>query len=263
MGLIIIFILLTALYTFLFSLIPLSPWFIILWVFVSAILAIISLVLSALLVLLLCNKKKPKGAVRHFYLRNACYLAIKFNNIKLKISGKENIPNNEAFVIYANHKSIMDPICIYYALNSRITAIGKKSLFKTKIMKLVLKTFDAIALDRDNDREAAKSMIEAIKKVKNGLPILIFPEGGIKNRESEEMSDLKAGAYKLALKSNASILPVSIIGTSSIKGSSIFKKKQVKVIIHAPISKEDYKDKNTHEIGRYVEEIINDGVKNG
>lgn len=263
MGLILIILFLTAGYTYLFSLILLSPWFIILWVFVSFILAIITVLLSALCVLLFCNKKKPKGKIRHFYLRSVCYIAIKLNHIKLTIIGKENIPQNENYVIYANHKSMMDPICIYYALNQKITAIGKKSLFKNKIMKLIAKTFDAIPLDRDNDREAAKSIIEGIKKIKNGLPILIFPEGGIKSRDSEEMSDLKAGAYKLAVKSNASILPVSILGTSIIKESSLFKKKKVKVIIHKPITKEEYNGKNTHEIGHEVEEIINNGVKNG
>lgn len=264
MFLLILFIILAIVYSLLFNLIPLSPWFLFLWIPCGIICSFITVLLMIVLFLILCPKNNPRGKVRHFLLRNVCFIAILFNNIRIIVEGKENIPdNNTKFVIYANHKSLMDPIMLYYATGVRLTAIGKKSIFKTKLLQIIQKVFDAISLDRDNDREAAKTMVVAIKKVKEGLPMIIFPEGGIKTREVEEMSGLRAGAYKLATKAGVLIQPVSIVGATNLSKQFFMKRKKIKIIYHKPITQEEYKSMNTTEIGLMVEEIINSGIKNG
>lgn len=265
MFLIIIMLLFAVGLTFLLNLIPTpSPWFIILWIFVALIISIILLICSVLLFLKLAPRKNPKGKFRHFLLRDVVVLFVRFYHVKLHIEGKENIPqDDETFVVYANHKSNMDPLLLYCALHKRLTAVGKSTLFQNPIMKDVQQTFGAISIDRDNDREALKEILNAIKKIKNGLSMIIFPEGGIKTRDAEEMVSLRAGAYKLVTKGQATILPVSIVGSSEISKKKRYKRKDVKIIIHKPIKYEEFKDMNTNEIGIKVEDIINDGVKNG
>ena len=90
---------------------------------------------------------------------------------------------------------------------------------------------------------------------------IIFPEGGIKTRETEEMIEIKPGAYKLAEWSESAISPVSIIGTSKNATRKKFRTLHVKVIIHKPITKDDYKDLNTTELGEKVFGIVNEGIK--
>ncbi|MGM9969344.1 MAG: lysophospholipid acyltransferase family protein [Anaeroplasma sp.] len=262
MILTLVIIILTVIYAFLFNLIPLSNWFLFLWIPCGLISSILTVVVFILIFITLCPKKNPKGKFRHFLLRDVTSIIIKIFNIKLIVVGKENIPKNN-FVIYANHKSNLDPVIIYNSVHRICSAIGKKTLFKNPIMKKLQKTFGAIALDRENDREAAKSMIVAIKSVKEGLPMIIFPEGGIKSRDVEEMVNLRAGAYKLATKANALILPVSIIGTANVTKKGFFKRKTVKIIYHNPITPEEYAGMNTTIIGHMVEDIINSGIKNG
>ena len=128
-------------------------------------------------------------------------------------------------------------------------------------MRLICNTFCAIPINRENDREAAKSIIKAIGMIKNGTSMIIFPEGGIKTRDVEEMVNLRAGAYKLATKSGAKILPCAIVGSSRIKSKRRIKRKNVTVIFFKPIDKEEYQSMNTTEIGLMVEEIINNGIK--
>ncbi len=262
MLLIILCVILAALYSFLLNLITTNNYYLFLWVPVGIILAIITVVLLILLFLVIAPKDNPTGKFRHKLLYQVTSVAIIFSNIKLTVEGIENQPN-ETFVVYANHKSQMDPVLIYNASKTICSAVGKKSLFKNPIMKLIADVFGAIPVDRENDREAAKSIVLAIKSVKKGLSMIIFPEGGIKSRDSEEMADLRAGAYKLAMKANAPILPISIIGSSNLSKKSIFSRKNIKLIYHKPIYNEFYKDKTTTEVGTYVEEIINSGVKNG
>ena len=263
MYLVLFIILLTVGLTFVYNLIPTpSPWFIILWVFAALITSILIFIVLVLIFFKFAPRKNPMGKFRHFILKNGVFLFVKFYHVKIEVVGKENIPD-ETFVVYANHKSNMDPLILYLALNKRLTAVGKSTLFQHPVMRNIQETYGAISIDRDNDREALKQIIFAIKEIKSGVSMIIFPEGGIKDRSEEEMSSLRAGAYKLVTKGQATILPISIIGSSEISKRKRYKRKNVKIIVHKSIKYEEFKDKNTTEIGLIVENIINDGVKNG
>ena len=240
--LIVLFILiLTGLYAFLLNLIPVSNWFLFLWIPLGLILGVTTFAVIFLLMIKFCNKDNPKGAVRHLILKSATHLIQWFQNIHVKIEGLENIDKNEAYLIVANHKSQMDPVLMYNYMGIKLTAIGKSTLFTNKFMQAVAKTYGAISLNRDNDREAVKSLMEAMKRITdNHISVIVYPEGGIKSREFEEMKDLKAGAYKIALKTHAPVLPVTIVGSSKNHGMPKFKRKDIKIIVHKPITYEEY-----------------------
>ena len=118
----------------------LSPWFIILWVFLGLITSVILNVILLLIFILFASKTGPRRKLKHFVLRNACQFGCYIMNIKLVVKGIENKPKG-SYVIYGNHKSNMDPVFIYLALNDMISAVGKKSLFKPAIMRMLFKTF--------------------------------------------------------------------------------------------------------------------------
>ena len=185
---------------------------------------------------------------------------MKFCNIHVDLYGKENLKKGETYVIYGNHKSMLDPVIIYNELHIKCTAIGKSELFNNKIMILIKDTFGAISLNRNNTREAVKSINLGIETLKDGLSVIIFPEGGILTRDEEKMSGLRAGAYKLAIKSERSILPITLVGTSHIATTKLFKRKHIKLYIHKPITYEEFKDMNTNQIGMMVEDIINGDI---
>lgn len=261
MILLFIMLLLTALYSFLFYFTSLSLWFYFLWIPVSLILAILTMLLAILIMFQYMKRTSPKNKFRHLLLYQACQLILFFSNTKIKVIGEEYIPN-KTFVCYANHKSDIDVIALYCALKRVCSAVGKKSLFKYPIIKQCKDVFAAIALDRDNDREGARQIIETIKNIKNGLSYIIFPEGGIKSRETEEMVNLRAGAYKLVTKTGVLLLPATIIGSSyTKKRKSIFNRVNITIIFHKPISKEEYENLNTLEIGQIVYDMINADIQ--
>lgn len=260
MIILLLIILLTAGCSYALYFTGLSLWFYFLWVPVSFIFAVLLYVLFYLLLLQILKKSAPTGKFRHWMLHQTCFMLLLFMNIRVKIIGKENVPH-ETFVCYANHKSDADPIILYYSLKRVCSAVGKKSLFKNFIIKQLQPVYGVISLDRENDRSAAKSIIEAIREVKNGLSMIIFPEGGIKTRDTEEMVNLRAGAYKLVTKSEALLLPVSIVGSSQTKKRKCFLiPAKVTVIIHKPYSYEEYQNHNTTEIGTMVMDLINKDV---
>ena len=52
----------------------------------------------------------------------------------LKVTGRENIPENEAFVLCANHLSLQDPILLTLVMGKRVRYMAKEELFKNKFL---------------------------------------------------------------------------------------------------------------------------------
>ena len=258
---IILSIILAAAYSFLLSLIPLSNWFLFLWIPLGIVLSLLTIVCFLLLYIKLNTKTSITGKFKHKMLHQITQLAVIITNIKVKAVGLENVPN-ETCVFYGNHKSNLDTVLTYYALGKVCSAVGKSTLFKHKVMIMIKDCFGAISLDRNNDREAAKAMVQAIKHVNMGLSMIIYPEGGIKTRETELCVDVKPGAYKLATKPGVPIVPVTILNSHTICCKKMFARHNVTIVFHKPIYKEEYESLNTIELGNLVEGIINSAVTN-
>jgi len=261
MLVIIIFLLIAAILSGLCYFIPLSPWFFFLWIPLSLILSALILILFALAFIKIQAKTKPNHKFKHFVLRNALKFSLILLRTPIKIYGKENLPKEMGYTVYGNHKSNMDVVYAYLATSGFPTALGKKSLFQNSILKDLGEGFQALPIDRENDREAIKSILKAIKNIKDyKLNYIIFPEGGVKSRETEEMVNLRAGAYKVAVKANAPIVPLCIIGSSKLQHKKWYQKEKIRLYFLKPLMPEDYKDLNTTEIGHLVEQQINECV---
>ena len=242
MSVIIFLLAFTALFSYLYSLLALnSLWFIILYIFLGFITAIIFLIILVFIFIFITGKCKATNKYNHAILYQLLNFVRIVLRIKLEVEGKENIPN-ETFVVYGNHKSNCDVILVYLAYKRVMSAVAKKDL---------------------NEREGVKALLHAIKLVKNGYNMIIFPEGGIKTREYETMCGFKAGSFKLATKAEATISPISIIGSSKISKNYPKKKTKVKIVIHKPIQSSVYLKENTFEIGDEVSKMIDEGVLTG
>ena len=90
--------------------------------------------------------------------------------------------------------------------------------------------------------------------------MVIFPEGGIKSRETALMEDVKPGSYRLATKPEVPILPVAIIGARHINQNAPLKKSKVTVIILPAIHKAVYETMTTVELGDHVKALINETI---
>lgn len=242
----------------------LNNWFYVLWTFSGLVSSLLLFVLYSLFIVFVLYKILPiNSKLKHHIMWQYSDLILLMGRIKVEVKGEENIPH-EPFVVYANHKSMLDPVILYNVYKKRISAVAKSTLAKVKVLKVLMDEMGVVLIDRGNDREATKSIIKGIKNIKDyNIGYIIFPEGGIKTRETEVMVDVKPGAYKLATKAEAAISPASIIGSSKISKRGHFTISRIKVIIHKPLYKEDYNDLNTTELGDKIFDIVNDGVNNG
>lgn len=129
----------------------------------------------------------------------------------LKVSGLENFPENEPVLLCPNHSSNWDPILIICALKkeTNLRIMGKNQLFKIPVLKTFLRNLGVFPVDRGHsDIGAVKT---AIKTLKDGYHLLVFPEG-TRVRENRAAVRPKGGVVMIAIRTGVKLMPV-FIGT--------------------------------------------------
>ncbi len=185
----------------------------------------------------------PKGAFRVFNF---------YSRVKVTIVGEENIPAG-AYVAVGNHQSNFDVFTLGGCLNEPIVFMSKKDLENFPLFGKYMKLMGCVFVDKDDIRNTIRGISQAIKLVKSGQPIVIFPEG--KRSFKREMNEFQHGSFKVAEKSGAPILPISIKDTYKV-AKRFPRKTKVTITIHEPIPHSIFKEKTTKEIADMTKEII-------
>lgn len=247
---------------FFFGLTSSELWMIPIWLIVGYGLAWLSMVLLLVAMMPYMKFTKVDNRFKHYYIRSiAKFVSFFALRLQLTVEGKELLPTSGSFVMYANHKSYADPFILYQLLDRPAGMAAKKGIYKLPVIRNYMPWFGCIQIDRENNREAAKSILKGIEQIKNGMIMAIFPEGGIKDRNDEQMVAMRAGAYKLATKAEAPIVPITLIGTTDVKYRAPWRTTKIKVIIHEPIYKETYEAMSTTDLADHVMKLVNQTIK--
>lgn len=156
--------------------------------------------------------------------------------VKVKINGKENIDKNTSYVFVANHQGAYDIFTVYGYLGHNFKWMMKKSIEKIPFVGFACKMSEQILVDRTSPMAMARSIIDAKKRLRNGMSLVIFPEGT--RTYNGKMNAFKRGAFKLAMDFKLPIVPLTIDGSYKVlPRTSIFNIKYgtITLTIHKPI----------------------------
>ena len=182
-------------------------------------------------------------------VRNAIYIYCKIV-YKLQKIGKKNVPKEDAVLFCGNHRTYLDPPLIVVTAGRHMRFMAKEELAKNKFLAFLGVVFEAIYVKRDSKDITA--MKEALKTLKNGGCIGLFPEG-TRNGLEKNHGKLKNGAAYLALKTGAKIVPIGIQGDSKPFHKSI-------IVYGKPLDLSKYKD--LKKIDEQVEDEVSELLKN-
>lgn len=130
----------------------------------------------------------------------------------LKCEGVENIPETGAVIVAPNHKSNFDPPVIGVCSPRVVHYMAKEELFKNPVFGAAIRYFGTFPVKRGTiDRAAIR---QAVKELKNGEPLGIFPEGT--RVHGNKIGRFHDGMASLALMTGTPILPVAVIGTEKL-----------------------------------------------
>lgn len=129
-----------------------------------------------------------------------------------KVEGRENVPPMGPVIVVANHMSNFDPSLISTSFPRRIWFLAKRELFKGP-GKWFFSTYGAYPVNRSGTDATAYRW--ALNKLARDQCVVIFPEGT--RSPSGGMKKAQPGVVRLAMKSQATIVPVGITGTERLK----------------------------------------------
>jgi CMP/dCMP kinase len=147
--------------------------------------------------------------------------------------GYENVPKRGAYIVSGNHRSIVDFMIVGMVSRRRLRYLGKDTVWEAKWFVPIANTLGGIPVARGTaDRESMTRCIEALRE---GEPLVLFPEGT--RKEGPVIEELFDGVSYIAIKAGVPILPVGIGGSANVmpKGKWIPRRRKVTVIIGEPI----------------------------
>ena len=202
------------------------------------------------------NVNKPPRGTKAFRV------LLKLARVSVKTEGAEKIPEGARMLFVCNHQHDLDPVMLLSAFPSaELGFIGKKDIYKDMpfIAKAMHRLY-CLPIDRENDRAAAKTIIEASRLLKSGkVSVGLFPEGY--TSKTCELLPFRNGAFKVAYRAEAPIAVCVINNTRSIPKELFWRHTEIVLNVLEVIPYDSYNDMHTVELGDKIHDMMQTELK--
>ena len=133
------------------------------------------------------------------------------DRLSLKIKGREYFRKGETYIVVSNHNALIDVPVSSPGIPGGNKTIAKAEMAKIPLFGLIYKT-GSILVDRKNEKSRRESFSKMQEVLDMGLHMCIYPEG-TRNTSSEPIKPFHDGAFRLAISSGKSIIPMIIFNS--------------------------------------------------
>lgn len=175
-------------------------------------------------------------------------------NYKIK---REQVPDVKAsYMFIANHTSMTDIMLMLASVKNPFVFVGKKELAKIPLFGFFYKR-TCILVDRSSAKSRQAVFLRAQRRLKQGLSICIFPEGGVPE-ETVVLDDFKDGAFRMAINQQIPIVPMTFYDNKKRFSFSFFSGSpgKMRVKIHSFFSTEGLTIDDTRDLNTTVRTLI-------
>lgn len=160
------------------------------------------------------------GSLMHWFARAWSWMIMKTIFSPVEVIGLEKIDTNKTHVYAVNHASALDIPVLYVNLPFQFRIAFKKELLSYPVIGWHLKRSGQVCIDQQNPSHSISSIRAALKGLKAGLPLVIFPEGG--RTPDGEIKPFLSGAFFLAIKAQVDVVPIALVGTYELLPMNTF-----------------------------------------
>ncbi|PYX01177.1 MAG: 1-acyl-sn-glycerol-3-phosphate acyltransferase [Acidobacteria bacterium] len=202
---------------------------------------------------------RQKEGVLHNFARFWSHLIMSTIQSPLTVKGLEHVDTSKPHVYAVNHASAMDIPILYVGFPFQFRIVFKKELLSYPIVGWHLKRSGQVCIDQQRPTNSIGSIRSALKSLKAGMPLVIFPEGG--RTPDGDIKPFLPGAFFLAIKAQVDIVPVALIGSYELLPMDTYhiKCRPLEIRIGKPISTAGLTmsemDRLSYNVQRAVEDL--------
>jgi 1-acyl-sn-glycerol-3-phosphate acyltransferase len=191
-----------------------------------------------------------------FWGKTICALTF----VKVKVTGLENIDPRQSYIFASNHQSMFDVFVVYGWIPSIFKWIMKMELKKIPFVGQACAAAGHIFIDRSNLMAAKHSLEKAEKQLRNGVSVVVFPEGT--RTRTGEMGTFKRGAFRIAADLSLPIVPITLRGSFERlhRNSANVNPGTIEMIIHKPIDILPFLPDNTSKLIQKTRDVIHSSL---
>ena len=193
------------------------------------------------------------------HIRSITHLAIHAGNVEVKVTGLENIPKENGYLLYGNHQGMFDVVALAATYPGALGCVFKKELANVPLLKQVIACTKSFAMDREDVRQSLTVIQNVTKEVLSGRNYLIFPEG-TRSKNGNTMGEFHGGSFRCALKAKCPVLPIAFVDSFKVLDQKGSKPLAMQIHYLPPIPYEEYKDLKTVELAELVKSRIQEAI---
>src|SRR5437588_1938142 len=162
-------------------------------------------------------------------------LGLGLSGIKFRVQGAAHIPADRAAVYCSNHQSHIDPPVLFHALHPQMHILYKAEIDRIPLLARAFRLGGFVPVDRRNKEAGMRAIDAAAASLRAGNSFLVFPEGT--RGAADEMLPFKKGAFIMAIKAQAPVVPIAIRGGRAAmrRGSRIIRPVSITIRVGEPI----------------------------
>jgi len=196
------------------------------------------------------------GKIQHRIARLWSSLIMKTIMSPFTIAGMEKIDTTKPHLYAVNHLSAMDIPALYIALPFQFHIMAKKSLFRYPFLGWHLRRSGQIPVDAESALASMRSLNRAAESLRNGMPLVIFPEGG--RCRDGHLQPFMSGGFYVAIKAGVDIVPMALIGTFELLPMNTYhiQPRPLQLLVGEPISTKGYTSRQVDQLSAVVRKAI-------
>lgn len=208
----------------------------------------------------LCNIDKYDVHTRYAFLHRIIPIVIRRGRIKIHVTGLENLPKENGYVMFPNHQGLFDALAIIQTHERPLVTVMKKEVKNIFLLKQVITMLQAEIIDREDIRQSMQVIMNMTRRLKTGENFILFAEG-TRSKKGNSLLEFKGGSFKSAMNAKCPIVPVALIDSFKAFDTGSIKKLTVQVHYLKPLYYADYKGMKSTELADLVSEMIREKIK--
>lgn len=229
---------------------------------------LVLLIVGAFLyLLLLCSRvdldKEQESDATHYRKVLEAYIesALPVLRVHVRTKGLNKIPVGRRFLLVCNHCSLIDPVLLLDKFaGHQVALISKKENRDMFIVGKVMHKLQCQLIDRENDREALKTILKCIQMLKEDkASIGVFPEGYI--QPDRKLHAFRPGVFKIAQKARVPIVVCTLKDTANAIDNLLhYRPSDIELTVLQVIEPEEFASKKTVEIADEIYRMMADDL---